>query len=138
VLTSRSPCFAAAAGRRLHSSSSSSHMQERFPSLLSPHFHLTGVPKSNYCRLIRRTLAILLLLDMQHYRMAFQFPPICVIKACTTAHHSVPNSINYTFTSGLASIARLPRGVTVSKGGRGYLLLPFLPKRCDVVDEWWN
>jgi hypothetical protein len=53
----------------------------------------------------------------------------------TTTLRSIPNSID-TFTSGLASIARLPRGVTASKDGVSLIgpAAPFLPKIKKLYD----
>lgn len=52
-----------------------------------------------------------------------------------TVLRSIPNSID-TFASGLASIARLPRGVTVSKEGVSLIgpAAPFLPKIKKLYD----
>jgi hypothetical protein len=56
-------------------------------------------------------------------------------RSSTTLLRSVPNSID-TFTSGLASIARLPRGVTVSDDGVSLIgpAAPFLPKIQKLYD----
>ena len=85
------------------------------------------------------------ILALQLYQLAWGFaPPDHYFCRCSPSHisthlHSVPTSLD-TLTSGLASITRLPHGVTVSPGGRSTSgpaskFLPQILKLYDIEND---
>ena len=77
-----------------------------------------------------------LLLPLSTWSFSPSYPTIVVQPklSSTSKLHSIPNSID-TFTSGLASIARLPFGVTVSAGQPESEFLPKILKLYDVEND---